>query len=83
VVVNARHGFRQVQNLLEELVGLFFGGSFFELEQDNVFNLRHGVRVVFFGFGSSFIFWGIGIQGRAGARERKRPGISPGPFAVS
>ena len=48
VVVNARHGFRQVQNFLKELVDLFFRGSLFELEQDNMFNLRHGVRVVFF-----------------------------------
>jgi ABC-type transport system involved in multi-copper enzyme maturation permease subunit len=57
VVVNARHGFRQVQDLVEELVDLLFGGPLFEFEQDNMFYLRHGVTVILIpGFAQALYF---------------------------
>ena len=55
VVVNARHRFGQIQNIVEELVDLFFRGSLFKLEQDNMFYLRHAARIPAFAFHSSFI----------------------------
>jgi hypothetical protein len=75
IVVYAGDRLRQFQDILEELCDLFLGRSVFELQQDNVFYLRHGLTVVFFPRRSSLNFQIFSLraqicfwQGRGGIR---------------